>query len=129
MGPLIIGKSRLGVNMKYQGSCHCEKIKFEVEMQLENVIACNCSICSKRGHLLAFAPEENFNLLCGEEYLKDYQFNKKVIHHYFCGTCGVGAFGAGKGPNGQPMRAINVRCLEGVNIEDIKVIPFDGRSR
>ncbi len=67
--------------MKHQGSCHCGKVKFEVEMDIKNVISCNCSICIRKGSLLSFTPVENFHLISGENYLKTYQFNKKVIEH------------------------------------------------
>ena len=30
---------------------------------------------------------------------------------------------------GNPMAAINLRCLEGVDLEKIEISPFDGRSR
>jgi hypothetical protein len=113
--------------MKYSGGCHCGAVRFEVDMTVEKLLACNCSICSKRGYLLAFAPDQNFILLSGEESLSDYQFNKKIIHHYFCKNCGVGAFGQGALPDGTPMRAINVRCLDDFDIAQVPVTPFDGK--
>lgn len=114
--------------MKHTGSCHCEKIRFEVEMDLKEVVSCNCSICSKRGHLLAFTPENTFKLISGEESLGDYQFGRKTIHHHFCSSCGVGPFGAGSMPDGTKMRAINVRCLEGVDLSALKIKHFDGKN-
>jgi hypothetical protein len=30
--------------------------------------------------------------------------------------------------SGDPMAAVNARCLEGVEISALKVMPFDGRS-
>lgn len=114
--------------MKYTGGCHCEKVRFEVEMDFKEVISCNCSICSKKGSLLAFAPDENFKLLSGEGNLTDYQFNKRVIHHYFCSTCGVSVFGKGTGPDGKVMRAINVRCLDNVDFEKLPVTKVDGKN-
>jgi len=114
--------------MKYKGGCHCGQVRFEVELNLDQVIACNCSICSRKGHLLAFAPEENFVLESGENALSDYQFGKKKIHHLFCSTCGIGSFGNGTGPDGKKMKAINVRCLDNVNFEEIPVQHVDGKS-
>jgi hypothetical protein len=114
--------------MKYTGGCHCGKVRYEVEMDLKGTMACNCSICQKRGSLLSFVPEENFKLLSGEKDLKDYQFNKKIIHHYFCTTCGILSFGAGKGPDGKPMRAINIRCLDNIDLEKVPVTMFNGRD-
>jgi len=115
--------------MKYKGSCHCQKVQFEVEMTLDKAMCCNCSICSKRASLLTFVPKENFQLISGEDDLSDYQFNKKVLHHYFCSTCGIASFGSGKNSEGKEMRAINIRCLDDVNIDNVPVYPFDGKSR
>jgi hypothetical protein len=114
--------------MKHLGGCHCGKVKYEVEMNFEKAISCNCSICMKRGSLLDFVPETSFKLLSGQDELTDYQFNKKVIHHLFCKTCGILSFGKGSAPDGTKMVAINVRCLEGVDLKKIKIQEYDGRS-
>jgi hypothetical protein len=114
--------------MKYKGGCHCGKVRYEVDTKIEQVIACNCSICSKKGHLLAFAPEEQFKLLSGEGDLGDYQFNKRVIHHLFCKHCGIGSFGRGVRPDGARMVAINVRCLDDVDVGRFPVQEFDGKT-
>jgi hypothetical protein len=58
--------------MKYKGSCHCGQIAFEVEGNLEQVMACNCSICSKFGALRWIVPPPNFRLLTPEENLATY---------------------------------------------------------
>jgi hypothetical protein len=112
----------------YKGSCHCGKVSYEVKADLAQVISCNCSICSKKGYLLSFVPAEQFRLLSGEEKLSDYQFNTMNIHHLFCSSCGVQSFGRGKGRDGKPMIALNVRCLEGVEPGDLKITPVDGRK-
>jgi hypothetical protein len=113
---------------KYTGGCHCSAVRFEVEMDLGTVIICNCSYCSMRGTLLAFVNADKFKLLTGEDNLTTYQFNKKVIEHLFCKTCGVQAFGKGKNKDGSNGMAINVRCLDGVNLETLTIVPFDGKS-
>jgi hypothetical protein len=112
----------------YAGSCHCGAVKFEVTGQLDSAISCNCSMCLRRGGLLTFVSPQQFKLLAGEAAQTDYQFNRKNIHHLFCATCGVFSFGHGTGPKGDPMYAVNVRCLEGVDIGQLKVTPVDGRS-
>jgi hypothetical protein len=112
----------------YEGSCHCGKIRFEVQTDLAKVVACNCSICSRAGWLLTFVPAGHFKLLSGEELLQDYQFGKKNVHHPFCRECGIHAFGHGASATGQEMRAVNVRCLAGVDPASLTVSQFDGRS-
>lgn len=114
--------------MRHQGGCHCGKVRFEIEADIKEVISCNCSICVKKGHLLTFVPETSFKLLAGEDSLKSYLFNKKIIHHFFCANCGIGAFGAGAMPDGAKMRAINVRCLDQVDLSKFPVQHVDGKS-
>ncbi len=112
----------------YEGSCHCGAVRYRVNANLEGAITCNCSICGRTGAVLAFAPAASFELLAGEDMLQDYQFNKKVIHHLFCRTCGVRSFGRGTMPDGKEMVAINVRCLDGVDVKSLSVAEVDGRS-
>jgi hypothetical protein len=97
----------------YSGGCHCGQVRFDVTADLEKVYSCNCSICVKRGALWAFVPPESFALRSGAEAVVDYQFNKRVIHHLFCGQCGVGSYSHGIAPSGKEMVALNVRCLDG----------------
>lgn len=112
----------------HKGSCHCGKVKFEVEMDLNDAISCNCSICLRKGTLLAFVPTDQFTLISGKENLTDYQFGRKTIHHTFCSTCGVTAFASGKMPDGKEMKAINIRCLEDIDIEKVKIKHIEGKN-
>jgi hypothetical protein len=114
--------------VKYKGSCHCGKIAFEVEGELQQATACNCSICSRKGSLLWFVPRQALRLLTSEEDTATYTFNKHVIKHRFCRTCGIHPYGEGADPNGNPMAAINIRCLDGINLASVPVQHFDGRS-
>jgi len=114
--------------MIYKGSCHCGQVAFEVEGDLAQVMACNCSICSRKGALLWFVPRDKLRLLTPAENLSTYTFNKHVIKHRFCPKCGIHPFGEGTDPTGNRMAAINVRCLEGVDIPSLPVRHFDGRS-
>jgi len=114
--------------MKYKGSCHCGKIAFEVEGDVNVAMACNCSICSRKGSLLWFVPREQLRLLTPEENIATYTFNKQVIEHRFCRNCGIHPYGEGVDSTGKPMAAINIRCLEGIDLETVPVQHFDGRS-
>lgn len=115
--------------MHYKGSCHCGKVTYEVEGEIESVIDCNCSMCQRRGGLLWFVPRDKFRLTSPEGNASEYMFNNHVIHHRFCSTCGIQPYAVGMGPGNRPMAAINVRCLEGVEPESFKVVHYDGRSR
>lgn len=111
----------------YQGSCHCGKVRYRVDLDLSQpLVTCNCSMCQRMGSMLAFAPESQFTLEQGEGALTDYQFNQKVIHHLFCSTCGIRSFARGKMPDGSPMVAVNARCLEGVDLGTLKTHHYNG---
>jgi hypothetical protein len=115
---------------KRTGGCQCGAVRYTVELDRgTSVISCNCSMCGKAGTLLTFVPAERFRLESREDATTDYQFNKHVIHHLFCRTCGIKSFARGTGPGGQPMAAINVRCLDGFEPGQFQVKEFDGRSR
>jgi hypothetical protein len=116
------------MKQNYSGGCQCGKVRYDVAMELGEVISCNCSRCSRLGSLLAFAPAQDFKLITGDDATTEYQFNKHVIHHLFCSTCGVQSFARGRRPDGIEMVAINVRCLDGVDLDALKVRKFDGRS-
>jgi hypothetical protein len=114
--------------MLYQGSCHCGNVAFEVEGEIEGVLSCNCSICERKGSLLWFVPRAALRLRTPEDNAATYQFNKHVIKHRFCKNCGIHPYGEGTDPKGNAMAAVNIRCLEGIDIASFPVQHFDGRS-
>ena len=116
------------MKQKYAGGCQCGKVRYEVSAEIGEVMSCNCSRCGRLGSLLTFVPARDFKLLSGETAMTEYRFNKHLIHHLFCSTCGIQSFARGKGPDGAEMVSINVRCLDGVDVDSLKVKKFDGRS-
>ncbi len=115
--------------MTYKGSCHCGRIGFEVEGAPAGVMSCNCSICQRKGALMWFVPREHLRLLTPDENASTYTFNKHVIKHRFCPTCGMHPYGEGVDSKGNAMAAVNIRCLEGIELEDVAVNHYDGRAR
>ena len=114
--------------MSYKGSCHCGAVAFEVDGELDGAMACNCSICQRKGSLLWFVPRGSLKLLTAEDASRVYEFNKHVIKHRFCPTCGVHPYAEATDPKGNAMAAVNVRCLEGIDLEVVPVTHYDGRS-
>lgn len=114
--------------MTYKGSCHCGKIAFKVQGELTEAMACNCSICQRKGALMWFVPRDSLTLLTPADAMSTYTFNKHVIEHHFCPTCGIHPFGEGVDPNGNQMAAVNANCLDGVDISSLKVQHYDGRK-
>jgi hypothetical protein len=115
--------------MTYAGGCHCGKVRYEISSDVAKVVSCNCSICMKSGSLLTFLPAAEFKLKSGAGDLIDYQFNKHVIHHMVCPDCGIKSFARAAAPDGTPTVAVNVRCLDGIDLKALDIVEFDGRSR
>ena len=114
--------------MTLKGSCHCGKIAFEVEGAPKEGMACNCSICQRKGSLMWFVPRDSLKLLTPASAMATYTFNKHVIEHHFCPTCGIHPFGEGTDPKGNKMAAVNINCLEDFDIGSVKVQHYDGRN-
>lgn len=110
----------------YTGSCHCGDVKFAVKADLSEAFKCNCSLCRKKNAVIIRVPEENFQLISGENNLGLYQWNSKIAKHYFCKTCGIYTHHR---PRSVPEKyGFNVACLDGVRIEDLSPKMLDGAS-
>ena len=112
----------------YQGSCHCGDVAFHFEgEEITNAVVCNCSRCHRLGMVLTFIPEETFTLEKGEGSLTNYQFNKKHINHLFCKNCGVQSFSKAH-HNGKDIVAINLRTVDGVDIDSLEIQKVNGKD-
>ena len=113
--------------MGVRGSCHCGKVAYRLEEEPQQAVECNCSICRRKGYLLAFATPDKFVLETPRDAITAYMFGKHAIRHQFCATCGCAPFSEGDGPQG-PMVAINLRCVEDIDLSQVTIIPFDGAN-
>lgn len=109
----------------YTGGCHCGAVRYEVDTDLAETMVCNCSHCHKKGFILHFAPKVNFRLLKGGDNLTAYHFNKNIIHHQFCKTCGVESFSTS---DTYEKMMINVRCLDDVDTDTLQPKKVNGRN-
>jgi hypothetical protein len=114
--------------MLYQGSCHCGKIAFEVEGKFTQAMDCNCSLCRRRGGLLAFVPRSSLRLRTSVENLSTYKFNKHAIDHHFCSACGIAPFAEAEVKGGEKGAMINLRCLPDFDLDSLEIVKFDGKS-
>lgn len=113
----------------HQGSCHCGRIAFELEGDVTEAIDCNCSMCRRRGGLLAFFPREALRLKTPASDYATYQFNKHTLDHHFCPTCGIAPFSEGTNPKtGARTAAVNVRCLPDIDPVSLTIKQVDGAS-
>ena len=113
----------------FTGGCHCGQIRFEATGDLAMVTACNCSICTKKGLHFTFLSPKSFQLRAGEGNLREYLFNKHAIRHQLCIDCGVDVFARGRKADGTEVVALNVSCIDGIELSKLAMIQIDGRSR
>jgi len=100
-------------------------VRFDVTADLSRS---SRAIRVERGALWVSVPLESFARRAGTEALVDCQFNKRVSHHLFCGQCGVGSFTQRIAPGGKEMGAINVRCVDGVDLSALTLTLVDGKK-
>ena len=120
----------------YSGSCHCGATRFEVDIELDHVRACDCSMCRRRGTLNHRVPDEALRLFTPLADLAIYRWHTGAATDYFCPKCGIQPFrkprgyltDAAKARGEAPFSgwAINVRCLDGVNLNSIPVREIHG---
>lgn len=113
----------------HKASCHCKAVVLELHLPngLEDPKRCNCSLCSRRGAIMAMIPKENLKIIQGEDKLTLYQFHTMTAKHYFCSICGIYTHHQRRSDPSQ--FAFNVACLEGVDSFELKDVPVsNGRD-
>ena len=114
------------VTSVYEGGCHCGAVRFSVRVDKHEALACNCSICTKKGYLHLIVAKDRFTLLSGEDALETYSFGSGVAVHRFCRTCGIHPFYT---PRSHPdCIDVNVHCLDGDARSRFCSVPFNGRD-
>lgn len=114
--------------MTIRGSCHCGKIAFTLDDEITEAIECNCSICRRRGAVLAASGADRFTFEGSRDDMATYTFHNHVIQHHFCRTCGCAPFAEGRGRDGSDMVMVNLRCADDFDLSTLKISPFDGAS-
>ena len=114
----------------YAGSCHCGSSRFEVDLDLDHVRVCDCTVCRRRGALIHRVPEEALRILTPLTVLTVYQWHTGTAKDYFCPTCGILPFRRPRALTDEEMKqgnepftgwAVNVRCLHGVDLDSIPI--------
>lgn len=109
---------------KHRLSCHCGSVVLELDLPngIVDPRRCDCSICRRKGAVVASVKLDGIKVLRGAEVLKLYQFNTKIAKHYFCSNCGIYTHHQRRSNPSQ--YGYNVGCLEGINpflIENVQV--------
>lgn len=111
------------INPVHKAACHCGAVELEVRLPngLVDPHRCDCSICRRRGAIVASAPLADLKVVKGADALTLYQFNTKTAKHYFCSVCGV--YTHHQRRSNPDEYSVNVGCLEGVNPFELGEVP------
>ncbi len=114
----------VSIKPKHTASCHCGSVVLELDLPngIENPRRCDCSICRRKGAVVASVKLAGIKILQGEDKLRLYQFNTHTAKHYFCSVCGI--YTHHQRRSNPEEYGFNVGCLDGVNpflIPDVPV--------
>ena len=109
----------------HQASCHCGSVELELNLPdgIVNPRHCDCSICRRKGTVVASVPLAGIRIIKGTEHLKLYEFNTHTAKHYFCSLCGI--YTHHQRRSNPDQYGYNVGCLKGVNPFLINNIPVN----
>jgi hypothetical protein len=126
-----------GGRQLWTGACHCRRTRFEFTADIRRARVCNCSICRKRGALIFRVGEDSFRLLTPLGDLGCYEWGTGTAKDYFCRTCGILPFrrprsltAEERAKGAQPFAgwAVNLRCVDGLDLQGLTVQAVDGAS-
>jgi hypothetical protein len=111
------------IQAKHAARCHCGAV--ELELTLPDGIVeprrCDCSMCRRRGAIVASVPLSGIRIVRGQDVLRLYQFNTCTAKHYFCSVCGI--YTHHQRRSNPEQYGYNVGCLDGVNPFDLGDVP------
>jgi hypothetical protein len=115
------------IKPRHRATCHCGRVVLELDLPdgIVNARRCDCSMCRRKGAIVASVPLLGLRVVQGEQALRVYEFNTKTAKHYFCSHCGIHTHHRRRSRPDQ--YGYNVGCLEGVNPYDLGPVPvLDG---
>lgn len=109
----------------HSASCHCGAVQLQLTLPngLEELRRCDCSMCRRRGAIVASITLDNLKVVQGEDKLSLYQFNTITAKHYFCSICGI--YTHHQRRSNPKLYGFNVACLEGVNPYALGEVPVN----
>ncbi|WAC62460.1 GFA family protein [Pseudoxanthomonas sp. SL93] len=111
------------IQPKHRASCHCGAVVLELDLPdgIVDPRRCDCSMCRRRGAVVASVPLSGITLLAGRDVLGRYTFNTHTAQHFFCTRCGI--YTHHQRRSNPQQYGYNVGCLEGVNPFDLGDVP------
>lgn len=105
----------------HRARCHCGSVELEIDLPdgITDLRFCDCSMCRRKGAVMASVPLARLRVVKGQEALKLYQFHTRTAEHYFCSHCGI--YTHHRKRSDPSVYGFNLGCLDGVNPFDLKL--------
>jgi hypothetical protein len=70
---------------RHKASCHCGAVELVLDLPdgIVNPRRCDCSICRRKGAIVASVRLAGIRVVKGADALRIYQFNTNIAKHYF----------------------------------------------
>lgn len=113
------------IQPRHKATCHCGAVELELSLPdgIVNPRRCDCSICRRKGAVVASVPLDGIRIVKGADVLRLYQFNTRTARHYFCSVCGI--YTHHQRRSSPDEYGYNVGCLEGVDPFAIADVPVN----
>jgi hypothetical protein len=113
--------------MPFTGSCHCGALHYACDTDPTGVMTCNCSICRRKSSVLHFVDGPQVRLTADPQALGIYRFNRQIIAHAFCRTCGISPWAEVNAPDGTHKVALNLRTSD-FDYSALPATEYDGAA-
>lgn len=107
-------------------SCHCGRIKLQVEAPPARLTSCNCSVCHRYGALWGNYMPEQVQVEANAEHLQAYSWSDKYVAFIHCTHCGCPTHYLTTEKTEDATVGVNFRMAERTAISAIPVRYFDG---
>ena len=112
-----------------RGSCHCGRIAYSLDAEPTEAIECNCSICRRRGSVLAAFTPDKFHLETSRDDIAVYTFGQACHPPPVLQDLRVRAVRRGDGPRRRgDGRGQSRAAPKTLDLSTIRITPFDGAS-
>lgn len=110
-------------------SCHCGRARITLPRKPDQVLHCNCTLCTKTGFQGAYFASEELTIEGEFDSYVRADSNPAMLATHRCRHCGILTHWTPLTDPPHERMGVNVRLLEPGALDGIPVIEVDGRSR
>ena len=110
-------------------SCHCGRVRITLPRKPDQILHCNCTLCTKTGFQGAYFSSEELKIDGEFDSYVRADSNPACLATHRCRHCGIVTHWTPLTDPPHERMGINARLLEPDVLKDVPVREVDGRSR